>query len=72
MKLKKALGLISEKYKEPSVCESCGEAFTCGASLKGCWCAEIKTSEETRRNLKEQFQSCLCRSCLEKYASGVK
>jgi hypothetical protein len=72
MKLKNALGFISEKYKEPSVCESCGEEFICGATLKGCWCMEIKLSEETRQNLKESFRACLCRNCLEKCASGVK
>lgn len=69
MKLKNALGFISEKYKEPSVCQSCGEEFVCGATLKGCWCMEIDLSEKVRQNLKTQFLNCLCRNCLEKYAA---
>ena len=72
MQLNNALGLISEKYKKPSVCESCGEEFICGATLKGCWCMEIKLSEETRQKLKENFRSCLCRNCLEKYTISKK
>jgi hypothetical protein len=70
MKLKKALGFISEKYKEPSICESCGEEFICGATLKGCWCMNIELNDENRQVLKSKFNDCLCRSCLEKYASG--
>lgn len=68
MKLKNALRFLSEKYKEPSICESCGGEFVCGATLKGCWCTEIKLSEETRRKLKENFRTCLCRNCLENCA----
>lgn len=67
MKLKKALGFISEKYKEPSTCESCGENFICGATLKGCWCFEVKLTDEDREELKSKFKKCLCRNCLEKY-----
>ncbi len=69
MKLKNALGFISEKYKEPSVCQSCGEEFVCGATLKGCWCMEIELSEKARQNLKTRFRNCLCRNCLEKYTA---
>ncbi len=66
MKVKKALGLVSEKFKEPQICESCGEMFTCGANLKGCWCFEIDLTEENRNDLKSNFNDCLCRNCLEK------
>ena len=69
MKLKKALGFISLKYKDPSVCESCGEEFICGATLKGCWCMEIELTEENRNELKSKFRNCLCRNCLEKSAA---
>lgn len=66
MKLKKALGFISEKYKEPSVCEQCGSEFTCGASLHGCWCMKVELTDETREELKSKFNDCLCPNCLEK------
>ncbi len=68
MKLKKALGVFSEKFKDPSICESCGEEFICGATLKGCWCMEIKLADEAREDLKAKFRNCLCRNCLEKLA----
>jgi Cysteine-rich CWC len=50
-------------------CEACGDAFTCGASLSGCWCAEIQLDEETRRDLRTRYSDCLCRRCLESLTS---
>jgi hypothetical protein len=49
-----------------ATCEACGKPFTCGATLKGCWCSEIKLSDETRAELKSSYRNCLCRECLEK------
>jgi len=71
MKAKKVLGLFSEKYKEPSVCESCGEEFSCGATLKGCWCMNVDLTDETRADLKTKFERCLCRACLEKLSKQL-
>jgi len=53
-------------------CESCGNDFTCGASLKGCWCSEIKLSDKTRGEFRSRFKDCLCRECLEKAAEAEK
>lgn len=50
----------------PLTCESCGKEFNCGASLSGCWCGEIKVSDEARAELREKYRDCLCRDCLEK------
>ncbi|HKP46405.1 MAG TPA: cysteine-rich CWC family protein [Pyrinomonadaceae bacterium] len=47
-------------------CAACGLPFACGVSLAGCWCAEIKLTDATRQVLREKFNGCLCRSCLEK------
>ena len=57
---------ILGQAREPAQCESCGEPFVCGASLKGCWCAEVELTETTRRQLKSKFTDCVCRNCLEK------
>ena len=61
-----------ESVCEPSVCAACGESFTCGATLAGCWCAEIQLSDEVRAELRKNYQSCLCRACLEKQDVKVK
>lgn len=66
MKLKDALGFVSVKYKTPSVCESCGNEFICGATIRGCWCTEVELSDEARSGLRSKFKNCLCRDCLEK------
>ncbi|HEY0428308.1 MAG TPA: cysteine-rich CWC family protein [Pyrinomonadaceae bacterium] len=71
MKSKRAPGFISAKYKEPAVCESCGEQFACGAAVKGCWCTEINLTDEIRDALKSKFKNCLCRKCLEKLAAAI-
>ena len=54
-----------------SRCEACGNPFTCGATLSGCWCSEIKLSDETRAELKTKYGNCLCRECLEKLAGDA-
>ncbi len=66
---RKLLGIFSQRWKEPSVCEACGEKFVCGATLAGCWCSEVKLSEEARAELKERYKGCLCRNCLERFAA---
>lgn len=45
-------------------CESCGAEFECRIGLKGCWCTEIELTEETRKELSENYKDCLCRTCL--------
>ncbi len=62
---------ISRVLKKPSACEACGEVFTCGAGLTGCWCSEIKLSHETLTELRSRYRNCLCRSCLEQFAQRV-
>ncbi|HXD29767.1 MAG TPA: cysteine-rich CWC family protein [Pyrinomonadaceae bacterium] len=54
----------------PLTCESCGKEFNCGASLSGCWCGEIKLTDEARAELKERYRDCLCRDCLEKISNA--
>ena len=46
-------------------CESCSNDFTCGVSLKGCWCSEVEVSDEARAQMRSQYKDCLCRNCLE-------
>jgi hypothetical protein len=70
MKQRKLAVLVSPRpVCEASVCESCGAEFSCGASLEGCWCSELKLSEAARAELRTRFSRCLCRACLERYAS---
>jgi len=55
---------------EPNeICPACGERFACGASLRGCWCAEIKLTEAARAQLRSQYNGCLCRACLQRAAA---
>jgi len=69
MKLRQLAVLVPPSLRGPSVCESCGAEFVCGATLAGCWCSEIKLSEEARAELRARYQRCLCRACLERYAA---
>jgi hypothetical protein len=67
MKAQKSVSITLPQYREPSVCEACGETFMCGATLSGCWCQEVKLSESGLARLRALYQSCLCRACLEKF-----
>jgi hypothetical protein len=70
MKVVKTLaGVLSERWRESSKCEACGDEFVCGATLAGCWCAEIKLSDATRAELRSRYSTCLCRKCLENAAA---
>jgi hypothetical protein len=72
MALRELAGLVLPQLREPVVCEACGVSFTCGATLAGCWCTEIKLSAATRAHLRSRYERCLCRECLEKFAEGEK
>jgi Cysteine-rich CWC len=69
MKIRNVAGIILPVLREPSTCEACGNSFTCGARLSGCWCSEIKLSDATRAELKSRYSNCLCRDCLERFAA---
>ena len=64
--LRRLLAVISPRYREPVKCDGCGADFTCGASLSGCWCMKVEVSREARAKLRSQFNTCVCRDCLEK------
>ena len=64
----KELVVIPSQCSATATCEACGAAFTCGATIAGCWCAEVKLSEAARATLRARYRSCLCRVCLENYA----
>jgi hypothetical protein len=72
MKLRKLAGIVLPVLREPSVCEACGGPFVCGAKLSGCWCSEIKLSDETRAELKARYRGCLCRACLERLSEPLR
>lgn len=55
---------------EKLACESCGAEFTCNAGQETCWCFDVKVAPEDLTALKENFNNCLCRACLEKIRAG--
>lgn len=65
-KLRQVAALVSPRLAGSVNCEACGKDFSCGASLQGCWCAEVNLSDEVRADLKTKYRDCLCRECLEK------
>jgi Cysteine-rich CWC len=61
--------LIDPSARDPSSCERCGSDFVCGATLGGCWCSELKLDDTQRADLKQKYQRCLCRACLEQISA---
>jgi len=68
MNLRQIAAFFNPKLREQEVCEACGQPFHCGASLAGCWCSEVKVSDEVRAELRKKYTHCLCRACLEQFA----
>ncbi len=59
---------VEDSISKPTICESCGSEFGCGAAIAGCWCTRMKLSDETRAGLSIKFESCLCPNCLKALA----
>ena len=57
---------LTEKRDQVIVCESCGKEFSCGVNVGKCWCFEIDLSQEKLAELRENFNGCLCKDCLDK------
>jgi hypothetical protein len=66
--LTKITNALSQALTRERRCEACGNEISCGASLNGCWCSEIKLSDAARKEIQGLYRDCLCRTCLEKAA----
>ena len=53
-------------------CSKCGENFTCTNETRGCWCENVQLNTETLQFLKENYENCLCPSCLTNYGQNQK
>ena len=49
-------------------CTGCAEFFTCGG-LWFCWCRQVKLDAVALQQVRQEHDDCLCRACLERYAS---
>lgn len=67
--LLKLLKIFSRQNGAQAICPACGEKFECGATIKGCWCSEVKLSEAAREEMKAKYKGCVCRACLERFAA---
>lgn len=67
--LRELTEFILPSKRAPRECEACGQAFDCGASIKGCWCFSIKLSAEVRQELRGKFKNCLCKECLLRFSN---
>jgi len=47
-------------------CEACGAQFPCFSNGGGCWCEELKVSQQTLADLRARHTDCLCPACLAK------
>jgi hypothetical protein len=65
MTMRTFLTRVLPTLKRAQECPACGQAFACEINLNGCWCKEVKLSEATLQALRNKYNGCLCRSCLE-------
>ncbi len=57
-------------FQEPEYCPKCGKEFTCSKSGK-CWCFEFELPAEIQEKIKEQYDSCLCPTCLSEFSHKI-
>jgi hypothetical protein len=48
-------------------CSKCQQPFGCKNEAPGCWCESLHVPIEALKELKQQFDNCLCPSCLKQY-----
>lgn len=60
--------LFQPGWGKAEVCERCGKEFRCGATLSGCWCAEVQLTDAQREELKARYKGCVCRECLVRFS----
>jgi len=48
-----------------SVCPRCAQPFSCGAAGPRCDCFDLKLTPELRAKLAQQYDRCLCLTCLK-------
>jgi hypothetical protein len=57
-----AAALEEEPAARRKTCPACGASFSC---LPGaCWCAALRLSATTLRELRAKYDNCLCPACL--------
>lgn len=44
-------------------CSNCGVIFECSSDY-GCWCNDVSLTSEQLSWIKENYDNCLCPSCL--------
>ena len=49
-------------------CSRCKVQFDCCNETRGCWCENYSLKEETLKQLKKDFDNCLCESCLKEFS----
>ena len=57
-----------KRTEELKTCPNCGNEFSCSSSGK-CWCFEVFISSEKLKKIEENFNSCLCPDCLNKFSN---
>ena len=66
-------GMETNNTQRQLVCESCGSSFGCyPAPEGGCWCREVKVTDEQRGELRTKFGDCICPDCLANFIAREK
>ncbi|MBK7182402.1 MAG: cysteine-rich CWC family protein [Bacteroidetes bacterium] len=54
------------------ICSKCSRSFECQNESMGCWCEELFLSINTLNEIKQQYDNCLCPTCLKEFADRDK
>ncbi len=49
-------------------CSKCNSVFECGHEKPGCWCENLFLDLNTLKELKDNYDNCLCPACLKSFS----
>lgn len=53
-------------------CSKCGVEFTCCNEQRGCWCETLTLEPAVLKELKKNYDNCLCPDCLGGYSKKAE
>ena len=65
------MNVLKEGVKSKK-CAKCNAEFSCNDSGNSCWCNHHQLTQKQLDFLKENYNNCLCESCITEFSEGVK
>lgn len=62
---------MNEQTETIKYCPVCNSSFVCKHS-SNCWCASLNIPDKVSKELKKNFNDCLCEVCITNFIENAK